>query len=243
MGLNQFMLRNIKQLYGRKLGATDGRIGLIKDLYFDDVAWTVRYLVADTGSWLSGRKVLLSRNAFAAYALAKSDFATDVLPVEITREQIERSPSLDSRSAITRQHEENYFGYFGWEGYWNESPASWSETNPSGASSDAEKVPTAAPVVRSAQLRSTREISEYYIHATDGRVGSIKSILFDGDDWTIRELLIETGSWYAGRSLCLRPGNISRVLGEESTIFVNMTKEALATLVSEQIAQAEEVQR
>jgi len=50
------MLRSIKQLYGDKLGASDGEIGQVKDFYFDDQNWTVRYLVADTGSWLAGAR-------------------------------------------------------------------------------------------------------------------------------------------------------------------------------------------
>jgi len=47
-------------LYGDKLAASDGEIGQVKDFYFDDQNWVMRYLVVDTGSWLSGRKVLIS---------------------------------------------------------------------------------------------------------------------------------------------------------------------------------------
>ena len=54
------MLQSIKQLCGIKLGASDGDIGHVKDCYFDDQIWAVRYVVADTGSWLAGRQVLLS---------------------------------------------------------------------------------------------------------------------------------------------------------------------------------------
>ena len=45
-------LQNTKELYGNKLAALDGDIGHVKDFYFDDKNWVVRYLVADTGSWL-----------------------------------------------------------------------------------------------------------------------------------------------------------------------------------------------
>jgi len=54
------MLHSIKQLRGIRLGASDGVIGQLKDFYFDDRNWVVRYLVADTGNWLPGRKVLLT---------------------------------------------------------------------------------------------------------------------------------------------------------------------------------------
>ena len=50
------MLRRAKDLNGYKLDARDGEIGKVKEFYFDDHSWTVRYLVADTGGWLSGRR-------------------------------------------------------------------------------------------------------------------------------------------------------------------------------------------
>jgi len=54
------MLRGVKEMLGYAIRATEGEIGQVHDLYFDDQAWTVRYVVADTGNWLSGRRVLLS---------------------------------------------------------------------------------------------------------------------------------------------------------------------------------------
>ena len=43
------MLIKASELKGLKLGARDGEIGRVKDFYFDDQNWVVRYLVADTG--------------------------------------------------------------------------------------------------------------------------------------------------------------------------------------------------
>ena len=61
------MLQHIKELYGDKLAATDGEIGHVKDFYFDDKSWAIRYAVADTGTWLSSRLVLLSPHAFGRW--------------------------------------------------------------------------------------------------------------------------------------------------------------------------------
>src|SRR4051794_29645389 len=47
-----------KQLKGTKIAAQDGHIGSVHDLYFDDQAWAVRYLVIDTGRWLPGARCL-----------------------------------------------------------------------------------------------------------------------------------------------------------------------------------------
>ena len=37
------MLRRAKELIRFKLGARDGEIGRVKDFYFDDHRWTIRY--------------------------------------------------------------------------------------------------------------------------------------------------------------------------------------------------------
>ena len=54
------MLRAVNDLIGCSIGARDGAIGKVDDLYFDDERWTVRYLVVDTSGWLAGRRVLVS---------------------------------------------------------------------------------------------------------------------------------------------------------------------------------------
>ena len=61
------MLSKAKTLQGYSLQNIDGEtIGKVKDFYFDDRHWTVRYLVADTGNWLTDRQVLISPYALVA---------------------------------------------------------------------------------------------------------------------------------------------------------------------------------
>jgi uncharacterized protein YrrD len=54
------MLKNSGILKGFAIHATDGELGAVSDLYFDDDSWTIRYLTVDTGGWLGGRRVLIS---------------------------------------------------------------------------------------------------------------------------------------------------------------------------------------
>ena len=44
---------------GYVIEADDGRLGTVSDFLFEDTSWVIRWLVVDTGHWLSGRKVLL----------------------------------------------------------------------------------------------------------------------------------------------------------------------------------------
>ena len=85
----------------------------MKDFYFDDLAWVVRYLVVETGSWLSSRKVLIS-----PIAIGHPDWAERVLPVSITKEQVKNSPDIDTDKPVSRQHEMQYLGYYGYPSYW-----------------------------------------------------------------------------------------------------------------------------
>ena len=94
------MLHSMKQLYGAKLGASDGNIGHVKDFYFDDQNWVIRYVIADTGSWLQGRQVLIS-----PHAIARLDPGEKLLRVNLTREQIENSPLIETHKPVSRQYE------------------------------------------------------------------------------------------------------------------------------------------
>src|SRR3984957_15333038 len=107
------MLRSIKQLYGNTLGASDGEIGQVKDFYFDDQNWAIRYLVVATGLWLSGRQGLIS-----PHSIGRLDQAERVLRVDLTRKQIENSPSIESHKPVSRQYEEEYYRYYGLPCYW-----------------------------------------------------------------------------------------------------------------------------
>ena len=106
------MLNKAKTLNGYKLDSLDGEIGKVNEFYFDDRHWTIRYLVADTGNWLTGRQVLIS--PYALNSVIKSE---KHLSVDLTKKQIEDSPSLNTDKPVSRQFEEDYHGYYGWPTY------------------------------------------------------------------------------------------------------------------------------
>jgi hypothetical protein len=96
------MERNANNLIGYRLDAIDGEIGKVEDFYFDDKTWTVRYLVVRTGSWLSGLDVLISPEA-----LVKHSWESALFPVNLTREQVRKSPATYTDQPVSRQHEEH----------------------------------------------------------------------------------------------------------------------------------------
>ncbi|MBC7538660.1 MAG: PRC-barrel domain-containing protein, partial [Bacteriovorax sp.] len=48
------------QIIANDSGTDDETIGTVKDIYFDDERWAVRYLVIDTRVWLFEDLVLIS---------------------------------------------------------------------------------------------------------------------------------------------------------------------------------------
>ena len=103
------MLSKAKDLKGYKLESLDGNIGSVQEFYFDDQYWTVRYLVANSGSWLSGKQVLIS-----PFALVSIDRAGKHIGVDLSKRQIENSPSLETDKPVSRQFEDDYYDYYGW---------------------------------------------------------------------------------------------------------------------------------
>jgi hypothetical protein len=222
------MLRSVKQLYGDKLGASDGDIGHVKDFYFDDHNWAVRYVVADTGTWLTSRQVLLSPHAFGSL-----DQAGKVLRVNLTRKQIEHSPSIESHKPVSRQYEEEYYRYYGWPYYWQgdglwgmsgfpilELPAKPLPSEPATASGP-------RPKRADAHLRSTQAVKGYHIQASDGINGHVCDFMMDDKSWAIVQLVIKTGHRLSGKDVLIPTKDVDRISYEESTIFVSLSMEAV----------------
>ena len=101
------MLSKAKTLEGYKLESLDGEIGKVKEFYFDDRHWTIRYLVAETGNWLAGRQVLIS-----PYALVAVNKEAKNIAIDLTKKQIEASPSLNSDKPVSHQFEQAYYGHY-----------------------------------------------------------------------------------------------------------------------------------
>jgi hypothetical protein len=222
------MLQSIKQLYGVKLSASDGEFGHVKDFYFDDQNWAVRYLVADTGSWLPGRKVLISPHAFG-----RLDPAGKLLPVSLTRKQIEDSPSIDSHKPVSRQFEEEYYRYYGWPYYW-QGDALWGMSGfpildlpPQPLQGEPSTASVQSTENVDAHLRSTQAVNGYHIQASDGKLGHVCDFMMDAQNWAICQLVVKTGHRFSGKEVQISTSKVERISYEESTVFVKLTAEAV----------------
>lgn len=91
------MLRSMRDLENYVIHATDGDIGRVKDFYFEDNTWSIRHLIVDTGSWVTGRKVLIS-----PMSMGCPDWGGRILPVKITKEQVSYRPDMDADKPVSQ---------------------------------------------------------------------------------------------------------------------------------------------
>lgn len=226
------MLRNTKDLDHCVIHATDGEIGHVKDFYFDDDAWAIRYIVVDTGGWLSNRQVLISPIAVAH--TARSD---KTLSVSITKAQVEHSPDIDTHKPVSRQQEVEYMGYFGYPYYWV-GDGLWGggyypyammpgyAGNPDRAGDEARLSRAERRRHRSddPHLRSCRDVTGYHLHAIDGDIGHVSGFLVDDETWAIRYVVVDTSNWWLGHQVLIAPDWISGVQWPDETVSVELSR-------------------
>lgn len=227
------MLYSVQHLQGFTIGATDGTIGKVKDLYFDDEAWVVRYVVVNTSSWLGGREVLIS-----PYAIGEPDRTGNVLPVSVTKEQVKNSPGVDSDQPISRQYEKTYLGYYGYPYYWGGSGL-WGEGAYPGSlltGMGTGDYPGYLGYLRSPSndassgdphLRSCEAIKGYHVHARDGEIGHVDGFIVDDSTWSIRYLIVNTSNWWVGHQVIISPEWLDTVGWLESSVTTHLDRQGI----------------
>jgi hypothetical protein len=177
------MLLPVSALKRYAIEATDGPLGTVKDLLFDDATWKIRWLVIDTGSWLMGRIVVIPPSA-----IAKLDYERDEIRVALTKSQIEASPELSAHEPVSRQAESQVYQYCEWDPYRGTSyfitgaMASLLSSAPYFGAPVASGGPRADPVNRpdgDPHLRSIAEVTSYRLEASDGPIGHVENFYID----------------------------------------------------------------
>ena len=212
------MLRPISQLDGYAVHASDGVIGTVRDLLFDDVTWFVRWLVIDTGGWLSGRAVLLPPSV-----LSQVNHIGRQIDVRLTRQQVKDSPNADTERPVSRQQETEIYDYYSWAPYWGDG--SYMDVMGYGGFLGGSLAPPPTEdsmrrekerddVQRSKNdpaLRSVKEVIGYHIQATDGEIGHVEEFLVDEENWGIRYLVVDTKNWWPAKRVLISPMLVKKV--------------------------------
>ncbi len=221
------MLQVTSTLRGCVLEVSDGIIGKVTDLLFDDATWRMRWLVVDVGSWLTGRKVLIHPSA-----IQSSDPDQRSMRLDLNKAQIKASPGIAIDQPVSRQLESSLYGYYGWDPRWDTGimgggglgfpsvlQARFGETLRKAAPSD--------PLLDGGDphLRSIAIVTGYHVHATDGGIGHVENFLIDSGDWGIRYLIIDTKNWWGGKRVLLSPHAINDIRWLDRQIRLDVSRD------------------
>jgi hypothetical protein len=223
------MLWNASAFNGYAIEASDGRLGTVSDLLFEDTGWVIRWLVVDTGDWLPGRKVLLPLSA-----LGQPDRAPRHFRIKLTMQQVKGSPDVDTDLPVSRQIEAQVHDYFGWDPYWSGSflpmrnamatPVVPPLYEPQSARHDLAGV-DAAPNEGDPHLRSIATITGCHIHASDGEIGHIEDFLVDDAGWNIRYIKVDTGNWWPGERVLISPYSVREIDWSGRLVHINVNRQ------------------
>ncbi|RPJ54348.1 MAG: PRC-barrel domain containing protein [Acidobacteria bacterium] len=239
------MIRFLSQIKGSTIHAVDGDIGKVVDCYFDEQRWAVRYLVVETGSWLSGRQVLIS-----PASVDRVDWNDGRVNLNIDRMRVKNSPSADLAQPVSREWESSYSEYYGYPHYWEgtdiwgsaATPGTYASRSGSAARTTGGEPYSASEVrgmgtgtssergLADSQLRSAKEVAGYHIRATDGEIGHIDDFLMDRDSWVIDSILIDTSNMPGGKPVLLRRERIDRIDWNNQEIRVRATTQEIKNI-------------
>lgn len=212
---------------GCGIDATNGSVGSIDDLLFDEETWAIRWLVVSTGVFFAGRRVLL-----APSAVLSVDAVDRALGVDITRQQVKESPEIDFDAPVSRRHESSLYSHYGWHPYWA-PPAHLGASGiapvipPQPVRSEEAARSPEARVEDDPHLRSTNEVTGYYVHATDGDIGHVEDIVVDTEAWVIRYVAVDTVNWAPGKKVLIAPTAVTEVIWSTQIVNVDLTREQI----------------
>ncbi len=212
------MLRSLNEMTGYKIQAIDGGIGKVKDFLFDDRLWIIRYLEADTGPWLFGRKVLISPVHFASGVAQADKFVVD-----LTCEQVDNSPELETDKPVSRQYESVFHSYYSLSPYWTGYPFTFGEA----PVLDYEQEIESERKNTDQNLRSCKEVTGYHIKAKNQSIGHIDDLITDEEDWSIRYAVIATKDFLPGRKVLIAPQWIEAISWPKKEVYVDLDAEQI----------------
>jgi uncharacterized protein YrrD len=206
------MYWNATALEGYAIAATDGDVGHVADILFDDSSWRVRWLIVDTGNWLSQRTVCLP-----AWALRRPDPETHDLAVTLNRREIESSPEIDGHQRLSLEQ----------EAIVSEHYASFRRPEAVAALGTVGTLVRSEPTVieTSRNLVSLNALKHATVEAVDGEIGHVESLIVDSRTWAIQYLVVHTGVWWSDKKVLILPGSVERIDDIRSSIDLNVTRD------------------
>ena len=160
------------------------------------------------------------------YALKSVIESEKDISVNLSKKQIEKSPSIDSHKPVSRQFEDEYYDYYGWPDYWS-GPSVWGDKPFIDRDRNKSGQFTKGGSASASHLGSTHAVTGYHMQAADGEIGHVEDFIIDDENWTILYLVVATQNWWPGKKVLISPLWIDRVSWEESKLFTNLSRQTI----------------
>ena len=202
----------------KTVSANDGEIGKLRDLFFDHDTWTIRYLVVETGGWLSRHQVLLP-TASAAWHTEQ-----DSLTVDASKDGVEKSPDISLQKPVSREAELLLGKYWQWTPYWTEAPL----TDEMAANIDSEATSNTKAQMQDlvqSHLRSVAELTGYKLAAVDKTFGKVEDFEVDAATWRIEAIIVDRHPLLPGGRARVERDHIDSVDWARESIAIDLLSE------------------
>jgi sporulation protein YlmC with PRC-barrel domain len=236
------MLQIVSKLKDYSIEAKDGTIGTVSDFLFDDSNLKVRWLVVDTGNWLTGRKVLIHPSA-----IGYAEHWRRELTVGLTKSQVKDSPDIAQDLPVSLQMQNDLSSYYGWDslaggglygagiyggGLYSAdrgaitAPLSARTYFGTNKADEAERGKTTTHDA-DPHLRSIAEVTGYHVHAIDGSIGYVENFLIDSESWVVRYLTIDTSNWWFGQHVLISAHAVKEVDWTDRYIRLDIARDQI----------------
>lgn len=228
------MLYLTSTLKSYNIHATDGEMGKVKDIYFDDHSWAIRYAQIDTNKWLPTRNVYVSPSSFKGV-----NVEDELVEVNHTKETIKNSPTIPADSEISTANEESLTEYYGWNRYWRGQNL-WGAVDrpfvPKIPDQDEENAKKRTEMEmnenRNYVLLNESDTLGMKVHGHDGKMGEVTDLVFDDEYWKIQYLAIKFVKLPAERYYLIDTKHITSVEWTEKDLYVDLKADYLEALTS-----------
>ncbi|MBZ0158171.1 MAG: hypothetical protein K8I29_18395 [Alphaproteobacteria bacterium] len=214
-------LRSVGSLAEYTVVSGDGDIGTVREFYFDDDIWAIRYLAVYADIWLPGRKLLIS-----PLALKSTDWELPKLTVPFTKAELKATPVIGLDGPVTRRHQIDMYLYYGWLPYWLEEE--YYDVSPPPRQVESKQSPDEEKAA-DPHLFGTSEMIEFRIEALDGDVGHIEDFIMDEDDWVIHYLVVALDDpnpeVESHKSVLISTEWVQKIVRSEERVYVDLDRE------------------
>lgn len=224
------MLKPLSDYSGLILKTVDDEdIGEVKDFYFDDETWTVRYMIVSSEKG----DILIS-----TFSVREFDRLSKSLKSNLSAKKVISAPRADLVRPVSKLEEERLANYYGWPMYWvwggatsgvgMYPPEAISSANTPEINEYYQKqYQELQAKIEKSTLRSYKEIIHYGIDTGNEKFGQVEDLLVDDDTFKIRYVVIDTIRFFPSKNVLVASEWIEDVSWDERVFRTNLSKESI----------------